>query len=1004
MIIKNGKTTYDLTNSKKVISLKRVITGYINNHNTQALENLRKQLEELHNTGYDKNLAAQEIYQKICDGINEINKVVIMDVTFRNKPYNLNNPQEVKALLKKITCIIKLKKSAEYKLKILDQLKNDLIILEEDLNSPKDILHSLKIQIEKSCDLINNQKNTPYQLYTTRLHKEFSLPVSNSNQKLLSYDEQSVLALLKKFNNPENLEHYLQKSVTQKLKTGQKSFQALSTCFWFDFYCGQQCVAKEEKSAQRLLYINAVAQFYLHNASIYPAQGYGKSQKREKETPLFYFRSQVDHLYLKLAPSQQTANGLQNLLFKEVVTPLLSENFKWSTQWQALTVDGNLDKNILREEKVNYFGTFLAHAGSRTTNPLLFEQQIGTLIAQEGIKALQQQNVLPYDSTLLAPNTNKKNVSLKPIMERFGEIATQLQDQHLVNDLPSVIAQERSVQAKKIMLASQELKNIKVSYSDKTGFVVFELYPEWQVKLRETDNFKQGLTNVLLGFLGGLINANAKKMGLHLYVQRRQSFGFLRPTLTDVGTLKIRLSLGLEPAIFAEVVSESLQQLDTILSAYNFTEPQKSTAKDGPELITKVLTPCEGIRGKQATTKTGNYLLYTMRTEDDQWMALPVAEKHLAQISHEIPEQEKPVTAFGDYLQNFVLARGEYKQVSQPEKHDHKQIKRDGFTMFNTANVLNSNQNSQTEPKDLAIFQLLHNLIIHTVRYMAELKPTESSFSMTHLFAKILGNCEKGIALLSNLKKYEVTHLYVKANLLVENILEYLIPLRALVGIEPHMAKQLEEREIKQTATALKLTEKDLQLFYHDSCQQATTTWLALLAQQQGKEKLAIYFFTDSYFEISAFCEEVSISSVKAQEKAALWFCDVAQIAQLNTAIATAKSLPKTIIIDLTNNSSKQMLQDMQGLLTELRQKKVWVVLVCSSLKHEQLGLDKYQSGRSIVIPPESETMSHEQQKTLQQLSAQAMHPLIASFRILVSDIASETPQETQYLSNRMCT
>lgn len=73
-----------------------------------------------------------------------------------------------------------------------------------------------------------------------------------------------------------------------------------------------------------------------------------------------------------------------------------------------------------------------------------------------------------------------------------------------------------------------------------------------------------GYIGAVMSYLGGLLNKNGRGMGI--VVNRRQSFGFMRPTLTDTAA-SIRFSLGTQPPEYAQVIFRSLKQLDRQLGS-----------------------------------------------------------------------------------------------------------------------------------------------------------------------------------------------------------------------------------------------------------------------------------------------------------------------------------------------------------------------------------------------------------------------------------------------------
>ena len=89
----------------------------------------------------------------------------------------------------------------------------------------------------------------------------------------------------------------------------------------------------------------------------------------------------------------------------------------------------------------------------------------------------------------------------------------------------------------------------------------------------------------------------------------------------------------------------------------------------------------------------------------------------------------------------------------------------------------------------------------------------------------------------------------------------------------------------------------------------------------------------------------------------------------------------------MTNNPYLNQ-ERLQKLIKKMQEHHVWVVLAESALKHEQLGLDKYQSGRIIALSPSfGEKLPREVDDLLKGVSEEAMNPRIAAYLQMVNDI-----------------
>lgn len=71
------------------------------------------------------------------------------------------------------------------------------------------------------------------------------------------------------------------------------------------------------------------------------------------------------------------------------------------------------------------------------------------------------------------------------------------------------------------------------------------------------------------------------------------------------------------------------------------------------------------------------------------------------------------------------------------------------------------------------------------------------------------------------------------------------------------------------------------------------------------------------------------------------------------------------------------------------------ITLVESTLKHGQLGLDKYQIGKIITMEPPGETLLTEAYDFFTPVSNEAIHPLTASYLSMVNAITREKISST---------
>lgn len=989
IITSKSGTEFDLTEKKRVSSLRTQLTKAHDNHNLPALEHVKKQLDQYQRdkkSQYNADSVAQDIHQTVEKAIEGINKLAIINIKTKQSSYNVTLPDERKKLEGRIKAYGKSRD-----LKTLESIKEQ--IAKEKKKNPAfmSILEYLEKMVIERMDI-----DLEYQSYTEVLSENFLKGRRVINKSLMQqeniyrYDE-------------EALQDYLKKSVTKKKKTGEENFQELSACFWLDFSAKTDFLAQANEE-QKAYFVIAFSRLFSHNSTYYPAQGYGKSQQKECEAPLVYYRSQSEHPIVQqyMVSALSNSYGPQNEVFKQMVQDSsIIRNKEYAENLQALNEQGVLTEAV----KLSYFGATLAHLATRSNETELLRGLISDFSEKNiAIFLPKKPNLFSdkYSSTVLSGN-------LTAIKTEFHKLSAGVSNWEPYSNLQSEVSLQRNNQARKIVEAcvGKSLDMLNVTHPENSSFIYIDLFPSFDdEELKQSKNYKEGLTNLLIGFLGGLINANAKAHGLHEFVQRRQSFGFLRASITDAGSLRVRLSLGLESEAFNKVVIDSIEEFNRLLKQYNFISPNESTSTSTKKLVKKSKEACERKQGKEETDKTGNYWLNSMRCVDDQWVALLISEKYITQAHESDDKQDgsqrdkrkklsqlKINMAFEKYLQEFIINRVKHKKVAE---NDSKDIRRVGYSFVNESNVVLEEAEGQNETiiEKSQLLQILKNIVQETINLVTMLDKLPTSYSLYYLLLKLLHNCQKGMALIEHSHEYELSHIHSKANLLIENLQEYLIPFKVMIN-DIVATKDLTEFEKKKVASALAIDESvDIGIFYNDSGMQAINASILSMLQQnflEDEDENSLYLFPGSYYEIHEFCKDAGIN-VQERKNASTWFCDITQIDFLQEKLSKAKQL-RTVVIDVTNNSSVDALEGMQETVANLRKKGIWVVLTCSSLKHEELGLDKYQSGKSVYIAPEGQTLKTEIAEKLQKISNQVMNPLTASLRQTVEIVTNEYPK-----------
>lgn len=1004
---------YDLDNKQDCSSLKTKITKALNEENLEVLNEVSKSIENSENKEKLEKVLGDRV-KKIKAKIAAIKKRGKIEIKVNGNTYNIREKKREKALL---TQAQKFARNKDF-----DKLKNIIEELEKVLEAHaiSRVCRSLIAKI--NILILKKEQDNNYQQYTLTTKPYFL--TNTSSVRAVDRKKTAREIARKKYacSNSSALEAYLTKPVAKKKKTGEQNFQHLSLYVLLDLFKNQDFSTDVKKAEEfKYLFVASALSTFSHAASIYPAQGYGRSKKDEVVSPGRYFRSEADHPLLKLVKEESKQHkkedessscyGAQNMAVLSGVISMLNTNSRGKSkqsQLEKVQANGRPKKGTV----ATGLGPLLSHAGGRCG----ILAQYMMLLREHG--AIDKKSIM---ERLMRVNIPERSMGPKGLRDGIKELKAEFSATNQLapvrmlektENLPEKFAAFRTKQASAITEACGNLEKIDVEQLDSASCCVLTLYPDCKDQLVRNDrNNAEGLTNVLVGFLGGLINYNAQQKGLNALVQRRQSFGFLRATIADREGLQIRLSLGLESDSFTQVMIDSIKQLNTLLIEYNLlakkSKADKKTNHDetaNEKLISNLHKPCEEAKGESQ----GNYLLNSMRVIDDRVMALLVAQKMLEDSSGENPKE-----AFERYLKEFILKRVDEKAVTTEKKRDHTSISRDGFAILakNPDEVLLTKKLTAPQEKKLLgnnmPLLLMQNMIKTVVDYIVALKDIPSSYTCYHLLVKLLHACQKGMALLGGLARYEESHLSAKANLNIESLFEYFSLFKLMVekgGAKDNFVEN-EKKYFQETLLNTAYLKKcygenpELKMSYHDSGQQAIVGGLYALYTEfkspELKSKTKIYLSTNSYYEVKKHCEDISIATSESLADSTLAFIDVTTFSSFQDHIevlvkakkACSKIALKAVIIDITHNSTKKMLNNLRTLIEKLHRIGITVLLSCSCLKHEEAGQDRFPLGRNILLTPNNQALKTDSLKSADG----AMNPMVASFQSTVRSCFNES-------------
>ncbi len=776
---------------------------------------------------------------------------------------------------------------------------------------------------------------------------------------------------------------------------GEASFQSLYAYLIND-------MAQYDGNIDHLTWYSAlVLNMFVHVATFTPHEGHGKVQAREfagHKSQLQYYRSQGNHpqaSFFRILTKQEREDkqGIRNsrlpmneafLKLVEVEQPNICRDLK---EMDAKT---GYPKDIKKgSKKLGYVMTQIAHAGARKNNILALIQGMEQALASEPEQSAQQlqQKLTGILKPTKSIKKRKPDDCIKRIngyLKAFKKISLDTSTDSALSTHLLTYRTER-VNLIKQRINDKKLKHIEVDTSSKhMTSLMLRLYPACKV---EDDTYKEGVTNVLLSFFGALLNHHAQKRKMRLHTERRQSFGFLRPTLTDAGCLTLRLSLGLEPEVFNEVILESLDAFEILLEEFKFDKKEDPSvskvfelSKEIPEVEegeNKPRTPDAHIR---SVTRKDDKILLTYRQAQAyiNQAALTQAPDYLSQ-------------AMKNYLDGYV-----YKQET--------------LTLKASPALVNDHVQTIASP----VVDLLRNTLNYALQCVEKLEPINADephphFLNTyqHSLGKLFNKAQAASDLLKKINQIDATEFYQQALALSEDMLEYLISLNGLQlirakskgeGVAPDPVAVLHEMELNYTKKALGIPSAHLNLYFTDSGQQAiTTSLLSLLTITHGptpydvNADASIYLFRDSYYEVPEFLKDCKKDGLnvrtKSLQQARIVFTDVTQLEHFDCKKCNNM---QALVVDMTHHPMLSKAEIKAKIEAAYAQTGL-VFLVESTLKHGELGLDKYQAGKiTILSDPAKKKLTREHLDPIKAVSEEAMHPLAASYLSMVNEICRE--------------
>lgn len=781
------------------------------------------------------------------------------------------------------------------------------------------------------------------------------------------------------------------------LDHGETSFQELYACL-------MASMAQYTYSIEHLIQYSAlVLNLFVHVATFTPHDGHGQAQSRESQ--LQYYRSQGNHTNASLfkeLTKKPGRTGMSRLPLNEGFIKLIASD-DFSPRFCAEIKKFNPKTGIPKPGKAvsSYVMTKIAHAGARKNNLSTLIQGMNQVVegfddsVSKNLLQAKLQAILPPTKTILELSLETCTTRINALLTEFNvfgnsckntfnpgeELSSRLLG-YRISRIEHIKQQASLLQLKHIIIDSKQ-ENITC--------LMIQLYPNCKIT---DDTYKNGVTNVLLSFFAALLNHYSEKQGLRLHTTRRQSFGFLRPTITDAGCLMIRLSLGLEPSLFDRIILGSLQQFDVLLEEFKFNEKTDPSVSSVFEYNKPRKVKKEG--DKREPNAPDTYIRSVVRKDN---LTLQTFQQAKAYI-----DQAAELSNGSDYLNQAMRAFLD-------------QYIRNGVTLSLTSHLKQPSTNT-VQLIESPTINLLQNTLAYAFDFVRSLVFKRSGESLEHFahvylhsLLKLFNNCQQAQHLLSNYAQIETTEFYYQGLLVIENILEYLISLDGLKQIQAELEKkpiypiiELHHSELDYVNRMLQIPKQQLHLFFTDSGQQAITSALLTLsimlhgpAADGHVYDSDIHLFGNTYYEIAEFIKDCKADKLKLEMKelecAKIIFVDISQINLLIEKL-NSRDCPamKALVIDMTHHPLFDQIR-LRQLINTIHQSGVWVTLVESSLKHSQLGLDKYQAGKIITIAPPGETLPKPALDMFEHVSIDATHPLVAAYLLMVNTICRDKLQ-----------
>lgn len=300
--------------------------------------------------------------------------------------------------------------------------------------------------------------------------------------------------------------------------------------------------------------------YFMHNAGVFPPIGEGYSRFAETVYPLSYFRdrpesSPIMKIYMRFIgnPSSnfQIIHPLNRCMFNMLKRSVSGRNDIISIFNSIKFLCSNvfyIDRHVLKNKNWQNVFLLLVSSGTPVNTFEAISSAVNSLIKTQNPRPenirLQEANVDDLLREIDLPSGNSR----KNIHDDFLAFRARVCDR-----IMKLVAKHKFVHIKPFHVKDSQNLMIEVRK------------PPNADKNYKTKSFQHlGWVCFVECFFCGLLNYQAEISEKYIYTMLRDSYGFLRPTLTQCGTA-FRLSMGAQPDCYAEIVANALVTMDNLL-------------------------------------------------------------------------------------------------------------------------------------------------------------------------------------------------------------------------------------------------------------------------------------------------------------------------------------------------------------------------------------------------------------------------------------------------------